>query len=85
MPLTVLAIQSHVVAGHGGNDATTIALQQFNVKAWPIFTIQFPNRPGNGASTKQAFDAVHMGVPIDGPGARGYLQHPEHTLATELL
>jgi pyridoxine kinase len=73
MPFTVLSIQSHVVAGHVGNDAAAFALQRLGVEAWPVHTVQFSNHPGHGAWTGQAFAADHVRALIDGLDARGLL------------
>ena len=81
MPLTVLSIQSHVVAGHVGNDAAAFALQRLGVEVWPIHTVQFSNHPGHGAWTGQAFDAAHVRSLIDGLDARGYLRRVDAVLS----
>lgn len=81
MPLTVLSIQSHVVAGHVGNDAAVFALQRLGVEAWPINTVQFSNHPGHGAWTGQAFDAAHVRSLIDGLDARGFLARIDAVLS----
>ena len=81
MPFTVLSIQSHVVAGHLGNDAAAFALQRLGVEVWPIHTVQFSNHPGHGAWTGQTFDAAHMRSLIDGLDARGYLRRVDAVLS----
>lgn len=81
MLFTVLSIQSHVVAGHVGNDAAAFALQRLGVEVWPVHTVQFSNHPGYGAWTGQAFDAGHVRALIDGLDARGYLQRVDAVLS----
>ena len=81
MPFTVLSIQSHVVAGHVGNDAAAFALQRLGIEVWPIHTVQFSNHPGHGAWTGQAFDAAHVGSLIDGLDARGFLSRVDAVLS----
>lgn len=81
MPFTVLSIQSHVVAGHVGNDAAAFALQRLGVEVWPIHTVQFSNHPGHGAWTGQAFDAAHVRSLIDGLDARGFLRRVDAVLS----
>lgn len=81
MPFTVLSIQSHVVAGHVGNDAAAFALQRLGIEVWPIHTVQFSNHPGHGAWTGQAFDAAHVRSLIDGLDARGYLRRVDAVLS----
>jgi pyridoxine kinase len=81
MPLTVLSIQSHVVAGHVGNDAAAFALQRLGVEVWPIHTVQFSNHPGHGVWTGQAFDAAHVQSLIDGLDARGFLRRVDAVLS----
>ena len=81
MPFTVLSIQSHVVAGHVGNDAAVFALQRLGIEVWPIHTVQFSNHPGHGAWTGQAFDAAHVRSLIDGLDARGFLSRVDAVLS----
>jgi pyridoxine kinase len=81
MPFTVLSIQSHVVAGHVGNDAAAFTLQRLGIEVWPIHTVQFSNHPGHGAWTGQAFDAVHVRSLIDGLDARGFLKRVDAVLS----
>lgn len=81
MSLTVLSIQSHVVAGHVGNDAAAFALQRLGVEVWPIHTVQFSNHPGHGAWTGQAFDAAHVRALVDGLDARGFLARTDAVLS----
>ena len=81
MPFTVLSIQSHVVAGHVGNDAAAFALQRLGVEVWPIHTVQFSNHPGHGAWTGQAFDAAHVRTLIDGLDALGFLRRVDAVLS----
>lgn len=81
MSFTVLSIQSHVVAGHVGNDAAAFALQRLGVEVWPVHTVQFSNHPGHGAWTGQAFDAAHVRSLIDGLDARGYLRRVNAVLS----
>lgn len=81
MPLTVLSIQSHVVAGHVGNDAAVFALQRLGVEAWPVHTVQFSNHTGHGGWTGQAFAAEHISALIDGLDARGFLPRVDAVLS----
>ncbi len=81
MPFTVLSIQSHVVAGHVGNDAAAFALQRLGIEVWPIHTVQFSNHPGHGAWTGQAFDAAHVRSLVDGLDARGFLSRVDAVLS----
>lgn len=81
MSITVLSIQSHVVAGHVGNDAAAFALQRLGIEVWPIHTVQFSNHPGHGAWTGQAFDAAHVRSLIDGLDARGFLSRVDAVLS----
>lgn len=81
MPLQVLSIQSHVVAGHVGNDAAVFTLQRLGVEAWPIHTVQFSNHTGHGAWTGQAFAASHVRELIDGLDARGLLGRVDAVLS----
>ena len=73
MPLQVLSIQSHVVAGHVGNDAAAFTLQRLGIEAWPIHTVQFSNHTGHGAWTGQAFAAAHVRELVDSLDGRGLL------------
>ena len=81
MPLTVLSIQSHVVAGHVGNDAAVFALQRLGMEAWPVHTVQFSNHTGHGAWTGQAFAAEHISALIDGLDMRGLLSRVDAVLS----
>lgn len=81
MPLTVLSIQSHVVAGHVGNDAAAFALQRLGVEVWPIHTVQFSNHTGHGAWAGQAFTATHVRELIDGLDSRGLLARVDAVLS----
>ena len=81
MTRTVLTIQSHVVAGHVGNDAAAFALQRLGVEAWPIYTVQFSNHTGHGAWTGQAFTAEHIHSLLDGLDARGLLKRVDAVLS----
>lgn len=81
MPFTVLSIQSHVVAGHVGNDAAAFALQRLGIEVWPVHTVQFSNHPGHGAWTGQAFAAAHVRSLIDGLDARGHLRRVNAVLS----
>ena len=79
--MTVLSIQSHVVAGHVGNDTAAFALQRLGIEVWPIHTVQFSNHPGHGAWTGQAFEATHVRSLIDGLDERGYLRRFDAVLS----
>ncbi len=81
MPFTVLSIQSHVVAGHVGNDAAAFTLQRLGIEVWPVHTVQFSNHPGHGAWTGQAFAAAHVHSLIDGLDARGFLSRVDAVLS----
>ena len=77
----MLSIQSHIVAGHVGNDAAAFALQRLGIEVWPIHTVQFSNRPGHGAWTGQAFEAAHVRSLIDGLDERGYMRRVDAVLS----
>ena len=81
MPFTVLSIQSHVVAGHVGNDAAAFALQRLGIEVWPIHTVQFSHHTGYGACTGQAFSAAHVRELVDGLDARGLLGRVDAVLS----
>jgi len=81
MPLQVLSIQSHVVAGHVGNDAAAFTLQRLGIEAWAIHTVQFSNHTGHGAWTGQAFAAAHVRELVDGLDARGLLGRVDAVLS----
>jgi pyridoxine kinase len=81
MPFTVLSIQSHVVAGHVGNDAAAFTLQRLGIEAWPIHTVQFSNHTGHGSWTGQAFAAAHVRELVDGLDARGLLGRVDAVLS----
>ncbi len=81
MPLQVLSIQSHVVAGHVGNDAAAFTLQRLGIEAWPIHTVQFSNHTGHGTWTGQAFAAAHVRELVDGLDARGLLGRVDAVLS----
>ena len=81
MPLHVLSIQSHVVAGHVGNDAAAFALQRLGIEVWPIHTVQFSNHTGHGAWTGQAFAASHVRELVDGLDARELLGRVDAVLS----
>ena len=81
MPFTVLSIQSHVVAGHVGNDAAAFALQRLGIEVWPIHTVQFSHHTGHGACTGQAFSAAHVRELVDGLDARGLLGRVDAVLS----
>ena len=81
MSLQVLTIQSHVVAGHVGNDAAAFTLQRLGIEAWPIHTVQFSNHTGHGAWTGQAFAAAHVRELVDGLDARGLLEREDAVLS----
>ena len=81
MPFTVLSIQSHVVAGHVGNDAAAFALQRLGIEVWPIHTVQFSHHTGHGAWTGQAFAAAHVRELVDGLDARGLLGRVDAVLS----
>ena len=81
MSLQVLTIQSHVVAGHVGNDAAAFTLQRLGIEAWPIHTVQFSNHTGHGAWTGQAFAAAHVRELVDGLDARGLLGRVDAVLS----
>ncbi len=81
MPIQVLSIQSHVVAGHVGNDAAAFTLQRLGIEVWPIHTVQFSNHTGHGAWTGQAFSAHHVRELVDGLDARGLLGRVDAVLS----
>lgn len=81
MSLQVLSIQSHVVAGHVGNDAAAFTLQRLGIEVWPIHTVQFSNHTGHGAWTGQAFAASHVRDLVDGLDARGILSRVDAVLS----
>ena len=81
MSLQVLTIQSHVVAGHVGNDAAVFTLQRLGIEAWPIHTVQFSNHTGHGAWTGQTFAAAHVRELVDGLDARGLLGRVDAVLS----
>ena len=81
MPFTVLSIQSHVVAGHVGNDAAAFTLQRLGIEVWPIHTVQFSNHPGHGGFSGQAFAAEHVAALVDGLDERGFLRHIDAVLS----
>ncbi|MEO7254460.1 MAG: pyridoxal kinase PdxY, partial [Casimicrobium sp.] len=81
MPIQVLSIQSHVVAGHVGNDAAAFTLQRLGIEVWPIHTVQFSNHTGHGAWTGQAFTAEHVRELVNGLEARGLLGRVDAVLS----
>lgn len=79
MPFTVLSIQSHVAAGHVGDDAD--ASQRLGIKVQPLHPMLFDNRSGYDAWTGHAFDGPLVRLSIDGPHTRAYFQPPDRALA----
>ena len=81
MPRPVLSIQSHVVAGHVGNDAAAFTLRRLGIEVWPIHTVQFSNHTGHGAWTGRALSAAHVHELVDGLDARGRLGRVDAVLS----
>lgn len=73
--MSILSIQSAVVAGHVGNSASTFFLQRLGFPVWPVNTVMFSNHPAHGSHTGRVTPAEDMQALIDGLDQRGLLAH----------
>lgn len=71
--MSILSIQSAVVAGHVGNSASTFFLQRLGFPVWPVNTVMFSNHPAHGSHTGRVTPAEHVRTLIDGLDRRGLL------------
>lgn len=73
--MSILSIQSAVVAGHVGNSASTFFLQRLGFPVWPVNTVMFSNHPAHGSHTGRVTPAEDVRALIDGLDRRGLLSH----------
>jgi len=71
--MTILSIQSRVVAGHVGNSAAVPALQRMGHDVWAIDTVTYSNHPAHGGHTGQARPAAELRDLLRGLAAGGRL------------
>jgi pyridoxine kinase len=71
--MSILSIQSAVVAGHVGNSASTFFLQRLGFPVWPVNTVMFSNHPAHGSHTGRVTPAEDLQALIDGLEQRGLL------------
>jgi pyridoxine kinase len=77
----VLSIQSHVVFGHAGNDASVFPMQRLGVNVWPLNTVQFSNHTQYGHWAGSMIDASQMQELVEGIGAIGMLTRCDAVLS----
>lgn len=58
--MTILTIQSHVVAGHVGNSAATFCIERSGVEAWELDTLQFSNHTAAKGWRGDVFSVEHL-------------------------
>ncbi len=71
--MSILSIQSAVVAGHVGNSASALFLQRLGFPVWPVNTVMFSNHPAHGSHTGRVTPAGEIRTLIDGLDERGLL------------
>lgn len=71
--MSILSIQSAVVAGHVGNSASTFFLQRLGFPVWPVNTVMFSNHPAHGSHTGRVTPAEDVRALIDGLDRGGVL------------
>lgn len=71
--MTVLSIQSEVVAGHVGNSAARFALQRLGHDVLALPTVLFSNHPGHGGFSGRAVPPDDLAALVEGLAARGFL------------
>lgn len=71
--MSILSIQSAVVAGHVGNSASTYFLQRLGFPVWPVNTVMFSNHPAHGSHTGRVTPAEDVQALINGLDKRGLL------------
>lgn len=71
--MTILSIQSRVVAGHVGNAAAVFILQRLGRRVWPVDTVTFSNHPGHGAFRGRVTPVEEIDALIEGLAERGWL------------
>lgn len=73
--MSILSIQSAVVAGHVGNCASSFFLQRLGFSVWPVNTVTFSNHPAHGSHTGRVTPPEEVIALIDGLDQRGLLAH----------
>jgi pyridoxine kinase len=58
--LNILSIQSHVVYGHVGHQASTFPLQRLGHQVWSLPTVLYSNHLAKASFTGRKFDAVQL-------------------------
>lgn len=71
--MNILSIQSHVVLGHVGNSAATLALQRLGFEVWAVPTVLFSNHPAHGGTAGDAVAPDAMGALVGGLDSLGAL------------
>lgn len=71
--MTILSIQSRVVAGHVGNAAAVFILQRLGRRVWPVDTVTFSNHPGHGGFRGRVTPVEEIDALIQGLAERGWL------------
>jgi len=71
--MSILSIQSAVVAGNVGNSASAFFLQRMGFPVWPVNTVMFSNHPAHGSHTGRVTPAEEVRALIDGLDQRGLL------------
>ncbi|MCG8544155.1 MAG: pyridoxal kinase PdxY [Alphaproteobacteria bacterium] len=69
--MSILSIQSNVVAGHVGNSAAGPALQRLGYTVWRLDTVHFSNHPAHGHHTGRVVAASAMADLVEGLDRRG--------------
>ena len=64
--MSILSVQSSVVAGHVGNSAAGPALQRLGFTVWRLDTVQFSNHPAYGQHTGHFAAAGALAALLDG-------------------
>ena len=69
--MSILSIQSNVVAGHVGNSTAGPALQRLGYTVWRLDTVHFSNHPAHGHHTGHVVAASALADLVDGLDRRG--------------
>lgn len=79
--MNILSIQSHVVLGHVGNNAATLALQRLGFEVWAVPTVLFSNHPAHGERAGGAVAPDTMGALVGGLDSLGALARCDAVLS----
>lgn len=71
--MDILSINSHVVFGHVGAQATVLAWQRLGLDAGHLPTVLFSNHPGHGGRRGAALPAALLREAVEGLAERGFL------------